>query len=135
MYYCYARQCTWYGCCFFFLMIRRPPRSTQSRSSAASDVYKRQALERGLEDLKNALEERGYHTVFADEMNSYVSAYIYQEQNTLGQQNFHDSLNSSMMMNTASPNYGVLLIQAKDKTPDQIISMIENRVYSPLFYL
>src|SRR5450756_3188279 len=26
-------------------MIRRPPRSTQSRSSAASDVYKRQALE------------------------------------------------------------------------------------------
>ena len=29
---------------FFFLMIRRPPRSTQSRSSAASDVYKRQEL-------------------------------------------------------------------------------------------
>ncbi len=28
---------------FFFLMIRRPPRSTQSRSSAASDVYKRQS--------------------------------------------------------------------------------------------
>ena len=28
----------------FFLMIRRPPRSTQSRSSAASDVYKRQGL-------------------------------------------------------------------------------------------
>ena len=27
------------------LMIRRPPRSTQSRSSAASDVYKRQAYE------------------------------------------------------------------------------------------
>ena len=26
----------------FFLRIRRPPRSTQSRSSAASDVYKRQ---------------------------------------------------------------------------------------------
>ena len=28
---------------FFFLMIRLPPRSTQGRSSAASDVYKRQA--------------------------------------------------------------------------------------------
>ena len=27
----------------FFLMIRRPPRSTLDRSSAASDVYKRQA--------------------------------------------------------------------------------------------
>eukprot|EP00657_Telonema_sp_P-1_P009843 TRINITY_DN4077_c0_g1_i2.p1 TRINITY_DN4077_c0_g1~~TRINITY_DN4077_c0_g1_i2.p1 ORF type:complete len:147 (-),score=45.43 TRINITY_DN4077_c0_g1_i2:159-599(-) len=31
-------------CYFFFLMIRRPPRSTQSRSSAASDVYKRQGM-------------------------------------------------------------------------------------------
>ena len=30
---------------FFFLMIRRPPRSTLDRSSAASDVYKRQYLE------------------------------------------------------------------------------------------
>src|SRR5450756_2493919 len=36
--------------CFFFfcfLMIRRPPRSTQSRSSAASDVYKRQPRHHG----------------------------------------------------------------------------------------
>src|SRR5680860_1361413 len=32
------------GTTVFFLMIRRPPRSTQSRSSAASDVYKRQDL-------------------------------------------------------------------------------------------
>ena len=37
--YCGRRRCIW---CFFFLMFRRPPRSTQSRSSAASDVYKRQ---------------------------------------------------------------------------------------------
>ena len=28
--------------CVFFVMIRRPPRSTLDRSSAASDVYKRQ---------------------------------------------------------------------------------------------
>ena len=33
-------------CVLFFLMIRRPPRSTQSRSSAASDVYKRQGTGR-----------------------------------------------------------------------------------------
>ena len=31
-------------CTIFFLMIRRPPRSTLDRSSAASDVYKRQHL-------------------------------------------------------------------------------------------
>ena len=40
-------------CFFFFVMIRRPPRSTQSRSSAASDVYKRQDLPAGMnEDLQ-----------------------------------------------------------------------------------
>ncbi|WP_460413977.1 hypothetical protein, partial [Staphylococcus aureus] len=37
-----------------FLMIRRPPRSTQGVSSAASDVYKRQKLE----DTKKALDEQ-----------------------------------------------------------------------------
>src|SRR5450756_3133063 len=34
-------------------MIRRPPRSTQSRSSAASDVYKRQALRRARSGLQD----------------------------------------------------------------------------------
>ena len=42
---------------FFFLMIRRPPRSTLDRSSAASDVYKRQdaimALYKPLGNLTN----------------------------------------------------------------------------------
>ena len=33
---------------FFCLMIRRPPRSTLDRSSAASDVYKRQGFLQGL---------------------------------------------------------------------------------------
>src|SRR5450756_3231755 len=32
-------------------MIRRPPRSTQSRSSAASDVYKRQILGGGIPEF------------------------------------------------------------------------------------
>ena len=36
---------------FFFLMIRRPPRSTLDRSSAASDVYKRQPIGPGLSCL------------------------------------------------------------------------------------
>src|SRR5680860_1824750 len=45
-------------------MIRRPPRSTQSRSSAASDVYKRQPVGvlfddlGGLELLESAAEQR-----------------------------------------------------------------------------
>ena len=36
-----------------FLMIRRPPRSTRVRSSAASDVYKRQGIRRRSKSLGN----------------------------------------------------------------------------------
>src|SRR5680860_787699 len=38
-------------------MIRRPPRSTQSRSSAASDVYKRQVLRTHTSDLAEKIAE------------------------------------------------------------------------------
>ncbi len=43
---------------FFFLMIRLPPRSTQSRSSAASDVYRGQIV--GSEYIFNIL-PKGTH--------------------------------------------------------------------------
>ena len=47
---------------FFFLMIRRPPRSTLDRSSAASDVYKRQEKVYAYEPIPSALntEEQKY---------------------------------------------------------------------------
>ena len=38
---------------FFLLMIRRPPRSTLDRSSAASDVYKRQPQAEALDDCSH----------------------------------------------------------------------------------
>ena len=42
---CYTvMRCHTLSGCFVFLMIRRPPRSTLDRSSAASDVYKRQGF-------------------------------------------------------------------------------------------
>src|SRR5450756_2283751 len=43
-------------------MIRRPPRSTQSRSSAASDVYKRQPTEseEAFEGTRSLMEDIGF---------------------------------------------------------------------------
>ena len=40
-------------------MIRRPPRSTQSRSSAASDVYKRQEIARLVEAVVARMKKGG----------------------------------------------------------------------------
>ena len=48
---------------FFFLMIRRPPRSTLDRSSAASDVYKRQLRIRE-EDVTKQRKKLGIHRTF-----------------------------------------------------------------------
>src|SRR5680860_1328635 len=45
-------------------MIRRPPRSTQSRSSAASDVYKRQILYRANNSLCENNDSNMFITVF-----------------------------------------------------------------------
>eukprot|EP00831_Metopus_contortus_P052542 TRINITY_DN44103_c0_g1_i1.p1 TRINITY_DN44103_c0_g1~~TRINITY_DN44103_c0_g1_i1.p1 ORF type:complete len:151 (-),score=35.79 TRINITY_DN44103_c0_g1_i1:51-503(-) len=67
-------------CFFFFLMIRRPPRSTQGVSSAASDVYKRQLLGLGTYDWK------GYKTI-SSEKNKMI---IYQN----GNSNNGDSITS-----------------------------------------
>jgi len=53
-------------------MIRRPPRSTQSRSSAASDVYKRQRV-----NLVNAVTEPNFDS------NSYE---VYMEYEIIGRE-------------------------------------------------
>ena len=50
-----ALPSSWSVVVLFFLMIRRPPRSTLDRSSAASDVYKRQVLEAKIERGKGIM--------------------------------------------------------------------------------
>ena len=67
-----------YVVCFFFLMIRRPPRSTQGRSSAASDVYKRQVddhanLALGEGDALRLLDEDGLRVTATDAAEVAVS--------------------------------------------------------------
>src|SRR5678809_946667 len=54
-------------------MIRRPPRSTLDRSSAASDVYKRQEKSSGVMHIKlgrlvvDVMEQRGERVLFTNE--------------------------------------------------------------------
>ena len=59
---CPRTQIVCYSMFVFFLMIRRPPRSTLDRSSAASDVYKRQEP---LEAMQFGHETDGGHRVDA----------------------------------------------------------------------
>src|SRR5450756_3233246 len=55
-------------------MIRRPPRSTQSRSSAASDVYKRQLAVRVEADEHELAVRRDQHLAILLEVAAYLLA-------------------------------------------------------------
>ena len=68
---------------FVVLMIRRTPRSTQSRSSAASDVYKRQVLPDAISRSRIMLEHTGvdwaslgYRGTAMDELVEYLLRMI-----------------------------------------------------------
>ena len=58
---------------FFFLMIRRPPRSTLDRSSAASDVYKRQVVVGRAVDGEHARRFADAQHLFAGQLPVHVA--------------------------------------------------------------
>src|SRR5450756_2432549 len=61
-------------------MIRRPPRSTQSRSSAASDVYKRQEEERAAKGYDRYMQELGSQRLSEEEYRKSLEAKVLVEQ-------------------------------------------------------
>src|SRR5678810_1103999 len=56
-------------------MIRRPPRSTLDRSSAASDVYKRQLLDQAFAFPSPTLIAPNGFLVLAENRSAFVAAY------------------------------------------------------------
>ena len=95
-------------CCFFFLIIRLPPRSTQGRSSAASDVYKRQQY------------------IHRNSLNSPVTQYL-QRPNTeddclLGQYVFSDDIVD-------------MFFRFIDDNHDELPSWIDQRTGFAFFYI
>lgn len=91
------------------------------------------ALQHGLEFLAEALHAKGYITVYADEIDGPVSAYIYQEStNEMHFTAISNQLDQGFQM-TASMPPGVFLINSKNKSTDEILRMIAHRCYSPLF--
>ena len=57
-------------------MIRRPPRSTQSRSSAASDVYKRQAFDKAIQKISLMTKECHSYDELGDMLLSEINTLI-----------------------------------------------------------
>jgi len=95
-----------------------------------------------LDVLKKELENMGYNIVSSDHIDSPVDAYIYYSENnpeSLLMVNQHlnnvfSSIQSNIQLDSdMQSNYGTLLINAKNKTVEQIHQILMTRTYSPLF--
>src|SRR5680860_1909941 len=95
-------------------MIRRPPRSTQSRSSAASDVYKRQTFD----DVDH--DDLIDHVGFSETLNGRRAILSCSHDGDLAHSN---SFLSARQANRSSPEQG----QNRCRTPDRATRPYELR--------
>lgn len=93
-------------------------------------MVKRIAIQEGLDNIKNSLSSLGYEIVNIDD-NSSVDAVIYMANGY--DINYHNQLVNMNEGEAMANNRGVMLINATGKTIEEIDSIINNRLYSPLF--
>lgn len=93
------------------------------------------AISKGLEGFKEKLEQRGYEVVYEEEYPYPVDAYIYTNHRDWLELNddIRPELTSSIEKRSNHKHQGILLINAQNKSIDQIEQILNNRVYSPLF--
>ncbi len=91
------------------------------------------AIEKELAHLKGILDSRGYKTVFPEDTNDPVYAFIYYEDSFNIDSMNMNSYSNNVMISSSEYGPGTLLINANGKSPDDIISILERRIYSPLF--
>lgn len=90
------------------------------------------AVEKGLEDMKQQLESRGYECFYIGE-NYMADAIVYKDR----VKHPYFGVNNRSMTNTATSSaseaHAALLINADNKSVDEIVDILERRTYSPLF--
>ena len=95
------------------------------------------AVQKGLGNLKDQLRERGYEVVTLGEYNYPIDAVVYTgsglELSYIKNNNI-PNLSSHMPAGLHSDrSYGVLLINATNRTAEEIDRMLQRKSYSPLF--
>mgnify|MGYP000147093922 FL=1 len=89
------------------------------------------AVQQGLDDIKNALRSRGYQVVDLETYRYPIDAIIYTGRSF---QLSHITSNNFQQVSTGiRDNYGILMINAKEKSIDDIERILISRSYSPLF--
>jgi len=89
------------------------------------------AIQKGLESIKNELESRG-HEVFYIGENRIADAVLYKDVDTYPYYAVNNITAEASSPKSRNAFYGVLLVNITNKSIEDIIRIIEKRVYSPL---
>ena len=81
------------------------------------------AVENGLDNIKNHLKNSGYKVVDAEGYRGAVDAYVYENAgfSLAGEYNF--------LTQNSSYSNEILIVNAKNKSPQEVLSILINRVY------
>ncbi|WHH59618.1 YkuS family protein [Petroclostridium sp. X23] len=90
------------------------------------------AVQKGLENIKEKLREKGYDVVTFGEYNYPIDAVVYNGAGFEGSFVTNNNM-PSLSASTADRSYGVFLVNATNRTIEEIDHMLQRKVYSPLF--
>jgi hypothetical protein len=90
------------------------------------------AIERGLEQIKTELERRGNEVFYIGE-NKVVDAVLYKEVDSHPFYEVNNIPSAASMHYSGNGAFGALLINVTNKSIEEIMQILERRVYSPLF--
>lgn len=91
------------------------------------------AIDKGLDDLKSILISRGYNVIDIEKAKT-ADAILYKEKDRHPYYEVNN-IQSAVSSTDSDENtaYGAILINVNGKTIDDIVSILNKRVYSPLF--
>ena len=90
------------------------------------------AIEKGLEEIKEQLENIGYETFYIGER-LVADAIIYKNRNSHPYFQVNTGPTTLLSSTKFTDSKGALLINSENKSIDDILQILENRTYSPLF--
>lgn len=88
------------------------------------------SIEKGLEHIKNELEAMGYEVFYIGE-NKVADAFLYSGTETYPYYGVNNIPKASAAIN-GNTYFGTLLVNVTNKSLEDIVRMLEKRVYSPL---
>lgn len=95
------------------------------------------AVQKGMENIKEQLRERGYEVVTFGEYNYPIDAVVYAgygiDTSYIKNNNIPNLTSEMSVVGRQDRNYGVLMVNATNKSIGEIEYILKNRVYSPLF--